>query len=573
MAPPTYPPRLRSPNGTTVILDSRLAVLALASRIDSKALVRLLEQSGLVLETFPTAPSRKRKTATPPTPRVNHGPRRLWVRSVDGRRFGAELNNKIRAVFGRRLEWIGPVYRPSGKRAGPEEAFCLFPDVLLISFEVKAASAAVRRARQFLRTTSAREVKKKSRHLGLWQYWQISDPDRISSMTLRQRLFDRFAGTIDRVELESMPLVRPIQFVPNDPKFSSQWNMTAISAPQAWDTTTGTADVVVAILDTGCDLGHPDLAFASAGVNLGTMSGDGSPPHNVIADVVFERDDGHGTCCAGIACAIVQNSEGVAGVAGSCRILPLAFHNGTTAELAAGLDFAIGAGAKVVSMSVGWDTDPPGGVAVVDDAIERAHAAGLVLVAAAGNANKPKVIYPARHPRILACIAAGKNDDRKRPGTDGENWGSSFGDQVSVAAPGVKIVTTDIRGVEGFTHIGDANYFTTFNGTSAATPHVAGLAALVFSAFDALAPSYQQRNAPLSNDEVRAIIERSADKTGELAYSDRSDKVNGTWNEQMGYGRINAERAIAGVQKRVTGSGHYRTVSPAWLAMMEIRRI
>jgi hypothetical protein len=563
-------------NGKTAVFDARLAVLAFARRIDPKTLMQSLERLGLTLETFKAAPAQKRHVHRRLGPTVNHGSRRVWVRAIGRGRFGAELNDRIHAEFGNRLQWVGPAYRTAGNRAA-RGMFCPFPDVLIVRFDAKATAASVRRARQALEASGAREIAKKSRHLGAWQYWQISDVSRMPAMTLQRRLLERFANVIDRADFESMPLVRPIRLEPNDPRFSAQWNMQAIKAPQAWDVTTGSAGVAVAILDTGCDLGHQDLAFSSSGVNLGTMSGDGSPPDQVVIDILpdflIAGVSGHGTCCAGIACGVVGNDRGVAGVAGNCRIIPIAFDNWTMAELAAGIDFSVSAGANALSMSIGWDSEPPEGFAMAVDALDRAHAAGLVLVAAAGNANKPSVEFPGHHPRVIACIASGKNDDRKRPGTDGEDWGSSFGDQASVAAPGVKIVTTDIRGLRGFAQAGDADYFNEFNGTSAATPHVAGLAALVISAFQSLAPAYQQRNAPLTNDEVRDIIEQTADKTGELGYRDQADKPNGAWNEQMGYGRINAERAVARVRERVTVSGHHRTVTPAWLAMMEIRRI
>jgi hypothetical protein len=98
---------------------------------------------------------------------------------------------------------------------------------------------------------------------------------------------------------------------------------------------------LICILDEGCDLGHPDLKFEAAGINLGSMSGDGSPTGD------------HRTACAGIAAAIVDNALGVAGMAGACRILPVAFQNWTDAEVAAGINYAAAHSADVISMSFG----------------------------------------------------------------------------------------------------------------------------------------------------------------------------------------------------------------------------
>jgi hypothetical protein len=274
----------------------------------------------------------------------------------------------------------------------------------------------------------------------------------------------------------------------------------------------------------GTDLTHPDLQLAGPGIDLGDMVSDGSPNN-------FGGSTGHGTCCSGIAAATFNNAAGVAGVAGVCRILPLAIRAFSDVEIANGVNWAVAQGAASISMSF---TIPQS--VLVDTALSNAFAANVVLCAATANANVNGIGYPARHLNVMAIGASDQADNRKNPASpEGEGWGSNFGTEMSVVAPGVLISTSDIQGNGGYNPAAGAagDYFMTFNGTSSATPHVAGLAALIRSQYPTL-----------TSAQIRNFIERSAQKTGVVAYAETAGRPNGTWNQEMGYGRINAFRAL-----------------------------
>jgi subtilisin family serine protease len=169
--------------------------------------------------------------------------------------------------------------------------------------------------------------------------------------------------------------------------------------------------------------------------------------------------------------------------------------------------------------------------AAVDPAIEFAFQSNVIMCAATGNNGGP-ILYPALNPRVIACGATTSSDERRSS--------SSFGQRLSVMAPGENVTTTVVQG----TGESGGDYILDMSGTSAAAPHVAGLAALLLS----LRPT-------LTSNEVRAIIEITADKVGSVPYQTEIPSPfgsvahpNGSWNEQMGYGRINVYRALTRAQ-------------------------
>ena len=312
-------------------------------------------------------------------------------------------------------------------------------------------------------------------------------------------------------------------------------------AEDAWTQNQGYGDpaVVIAILDSGVDLDHPDLRLVP-GYDYG--SGDSDP-----SDDSAQR--GHGTACAGIAAAIANNGIGVAGIAGGVSIMPLKVANASgaifTSAVQRALYRAADRGVDIVSMSFGAaiSSDP-----ATDTAIRYAYNNGVTLFAASGNENAASILYPANNPHVIAVGAASPCGGRKRsssnvdelnPGVypdpngytcDGERWwGANYGPAIRDAASSVDIIaptimpTTDIRGASGYNSTDD--YYKWFNGTSAATPYAAGVAALMLSANPTLTPS-----------EIRERIVNSATDVVNV------ESGNG-WDRYSGYGMINAAGA------------------------------
>ena len=556
----TYPQQLNPRTGVTLTLDPTRLVLAFKERPTRDfAASSAFSELGLVPERAEDA----RTTDTSQREVINNTELRQWMRSSASAALPEDIVDRVQESFRDNLDWVGPVYRFENQE-GRQEFICPLPNVLLIK-PTPTATATGEDLAVRLSQYGLREVTEKSKYLGEYRYFVLDDPSSTSTFDIRNQLLDAEQQLVQDLRFENMPMVVPTAFTPNDPLFAQQWNMTQIQAGGAgltgWDISTGNNTIVVCILDEGCDLTHPDLQFSTPGINLGTMMPDGSPTGN------------HGTACAGIAAARNNNAEGIAGVAGNCQIMPLAFSTWSDMEVAAGINFATANGANVISMSFGWDLWDP---AVIDPAIQNAHDNGLVMCVATHNYNS-SITYPATNSLVMACGASDQVDNRKTPTSpDGECWGSNFGPEMSVVAPGVLIPTTDIQGNNGYNQnggpihwacvdyasAGDAagNYVTIFNGTSSATPHVAGLAALLLSL-----------NPKFTNVQVRNIIEQTADKVGVVPYAQTPGYPNGTWNQEMGYGRINVLRALELAKKELRTIPFVQLIlylSWAWIIMI-----
>ncbi len=511
-----FPTTLPHASHGRMTLDPTRLLLAFHAPQNLDSLRQRLAGLSLVLE------GDRDKAARRPAQAVNHTRTRFWVRSLDGALHDDALA-QIEKNLGKDLAWLGPVYRvPQGAAGDSRNALlCPLPDVLLARLRSDKGDDGPRTHMTGLAKAAASrgaltEVVEKSRYLGPWRYFKLSGAKGGNVYPLRDELMAQGDPMLQDLRFESMPMMRPAALVPDDPFFAQQWNMPQIDAPEGWDISTGSASVVVCVLDEGCDLNHPDLVFSEPGINLDTMADDGSPTGP------------HGTACAGIVAGVFDNTAGVTGVAGNCQVMPLAFVNWTDVEVAAGITYATDNGAQVISMSFGWDAWDP---AIIDPAIQHAHDNDVVMCVATHNHNST-ITYPATNALVMACGASDQVDNRKSPTSpDGEGWGSNFGPAMSVVAPGVLIPTTDQLGADGYD--GAADYITDFNGTSSATPHVAGLAALLRSVYPTM-----------NKADVENAIERSAEKVGTVAYADTVGYPNGSWNQEMGYGRINVYRAL-----------------------------
>lgn len=285
-----------------------------------------------------------------------------------------------------------------------------------------------------------------------------------------------------------------IILTPNDPYYSAyQWHLPKVAAPTAWDTTTGAANVTIAVVDSGVQATHPDLAGrVLAGYDF--ANNDADP-----AD-----DNGHGTAVAGVAAAQGNDGIGVAGAAWNVAILPVktmsSSGSGSYSAIANGITYAADRGAKIINLSLGGTASS----STLQNAVAYAWSKGCLIVAAAGNNGSSTTVYPAAYPNVVAVSATTSSDTLASF--------SSYGSFVDLSAPGQDITTSWLN-----------SSYVTISGTSFSSPLTAGVAALALS-----------RNPALSNTQLAALLAGNTDDLGATGY-----------DIYFGSGRLNAAKVIA----------------------------
>ncbi|MCU0500428.1 MAG: S8 family serine peptidase [Anaerolineae bacterium] len=411
------------------------------------------------------------------------------------------------------------------------------PGVVLVGFSADTASASRARAgvaaqamrlraeipalkMAFLETVAGQEraAIAKLRRLPGIAYAELDYAVQVETGLARTAHPDQLSGIPARFTMGAAHTGR----VPTDPDFGQQWALSKINAPAAWKVTTGIVTITIAIVDTGVDLEHPDLA-AKLWINPGEVPANGLDDdengkiddihgwhffHSGAENAFVQDDNGHGTHVAGIAAAATNNGIGVAGVAWGAQIMPVKvldeYGNGWLSDVAAGIVYASDQGAKIINVSLGGSALSQ---TLCDAVAYASQTTGALVVAAAGNTGGA-VLYPAACDHVLAVAATDRADQRA--------YFSNLGPQVDLAAPGVDIYSTWYQsGLQA------SGYFTR-SGTSMATPQVAGVAALVWSRWPTWTP-----------DQVSQRLLATALDLGEPG-----------WDVYSGWGRLDAAAAV-----------------------------
>ncbi len=288
---------------------------------------------------------------------------------------------------------------------------------------------------------------------------------------------------------------------PNDTYYDQQWALEAIQLSEAWETTTGSSEIIVAVLDSGAEMDHPDLVG------------------NLIAGYDFVNDDnqpwddlGHGTHVASVIGGLTNNGEGTAGINWHVKVMPIKVLNergvGSVQHIIEGFDFAIANGADVINLSLGAPETSRFLRRTVRQAVEDE---GIVVVAASGNEfdQGNPISYPAAYEEV---IAVGATDE------DGNHASfSSSGTHLDLAAPGVEILAA--------TWTGSGSEYAYYTGTSMSAPIVSGVVSLMLAADSALSPA-----------QISTLLTANAQDVGAFG-----------WDEFSGHGIVNASASIGAV--------------------------
>ena len=339
---------------------------------------------------------------------------------------------------------------------------------------------------------------------------------------------------------------------PNDSDYPKQWSLNNtgqmypesrnyrhppgtpgcdVNAIKAWNLSTGSSEIVVAVIDTGVDYNHMDLQG-----NMWTDA-NGNYGYDFVNDDNSPMDDyGHGTHCAGIIAARTNNSLDIAGISWDTKIMAVKFldfsGSGWLSDGAEAIKYAVNNGAEVLSNSWEFGTQPEEGPNTIREAIQYAVSNGAIVVAAAGNENISTPSYPAAYENVISVAATDSNDDRASF--------SNYGSWVDIAAPGVDILSLHAAGTDMYAN---GKHFYPYSdpnatmyiasGTSMACPHVSGACALLLSI-----------NPYLSCDDVNSILRNTSDvlKDQSTCASGRLDIYKAVLNVSSSKGNINMDR-------------------------------
>lgn len=429
---------------------------------------------------------------------------------VNLKRPGLRQTRKDDSSLGQQIGYLKQVRpsHPGSPRFHPSEVLVKFKD----SFSEEMREAAI----------SAYRAKKLKRIPGLSIYkLQIPEGTNVEEMVY-------VLSRNPDVEFAEPNYVIQVTAWPNDMLFNYQYALNNsgqqigssgptgksgadVKATSAWEETKGEGETIIAIIDTGVDMEHPDIKnkIKSRGKDFVNDDDDATD------------DNGHGTHVAGIAAADTNNSEGIAGVSWNCKILPAKAidqdGSGWDYDVADGIRWAADNGADVINLSAGQDTPSM----TLEQALSYAYDKNVVIVAAAGN-DGLAVYYPAAYDDYcLAVAATNYNDERVTFGNTNGDWESNYGPEIDVAAPGERIVS-----LVPTWYFGPGSFpYGWGYGTSAAAPHVAGLAALIKSIKPHLKPA-----------EIMNVIRYATDDVNSSSYPGKDD--------YLGYGRINMEKAL-----------------------------
>ena len=284
--------------------------------------------------------------------------------------------------------------------------------------------------------------------------------------------------------------------IPDDPRYSEQWGLAKVEVEGAWDQTMGLSSVVIAVIDSGIDLTHEDLA-PNLWVNPGEIASNAIDDDNngfvddvqgwnfVNATNNVQDYIGHGSLVSGVAAARINNTIGISGVCGNCRIMPVKVSQisgfANYSDIAAGVNYAVQKGAKVINLSVGGYANS----ITLKNAIDSAIAKNVVVVAGAGNDNKSDLFYPAAYEGVIAVAGTDESDVK--------TTSSNYGVWVDVSAPGQNILSTTL---------GD---YSSDSGTSYAAPFVSGAAGLVLSLHPDWTPVMVRSQFMHTTDEINTL--------------------------------------------------------------------